>query len=64
MYNYKYYTYRKYYNFRYKVANITNVINIALSYNIANIINMALGYNITNIAPGYNVANIANMALG
>ena len=70
MYNYKYYTYRKYYNFRYKVANIANAINIALSYNIANIINMALGYNITNIANianmalGYNVANIANMALG
>ena len=55
MYNYKYYTYRKYYNFRYKVANITNIANMAPGYNVANI---------TNIALGYNVANIANMALG
>ena len=64
MYNYKYYTYRKYYNFRYKVANIVNITNIALGYNIVYI---APGYNIaniTNIAPGYNVANIANIALG
>jgi hypothetical protein len=46
----EYVTYRKYYNFKYKVVNIANIPNMALGYNITNITNMALGYNITNIA--------------